>query len=922
VRHHGNPHTLGETFGRETELETVRGFVRGAPREAALLTIEGPAGIGKTTVFRAGVAEATARGRRVAIARPVEVGGGMGFAGLEALLADLIDDVVHELPAPQRVALEVALLRSQPGPVPIERRAVATGTLTVLRALAARAPLLIAIDDLQWFDGASLDALAFALSRLRDEDVLVLGVVRGRLGLLELGIARERAGRLELGPLGSDALRRVVHDRFGLILAKPELGRLEQISGGNPFYALELVRAAGGRAVAGGESLTGDDLRQLIGTRLSALSPATQDALGVLSALHHTRAELIEEMIDADALDAAFVAGVLRQEGSEPVFAHPLLAAGAYAALAPARRRSVHRRLAALVTDPQDRARHLASATTRPDPNVAVALDAGAAAAASRGAPSAAADLLEAAARLTPPHDSDGAARRRLEAARQLFAAGDRRRATELCDALVNELSPGDLRAEALTAAWQGVVSVDDATAMLERAVEDSVSRESRARCLLLLSEVVQARDLDRARRHANDAVTLLDADGDPRLRAWAMGTLGGFLTRVNPNGNGLDILRAACELEQQHGSAAPTLYLTPTINLALCLLLRDELDEARELLTARYAYASTTGQVASSSLIAYHLSELECRAGNLTRARTYAKEALALGDDGQETQTLGALLYGRAMVAALEGETELARALAHRGLEIGRAVGDRTFPLLNAAVLGLLSLSLGDNATALEHLEPLPELFQARGYTEPSAATFQPDYIEALIAAGRHDDAQAAIAEWEALGQRFDRPRPLATGARCRGMLAGARHDLPTALAALEEALKHHERLPVPHELARTLLALGTTLRRAGRRRDAREALNDAETLFTSIGQPLWGGRARAEAARLGGRTPAGHELTPTEQRVAELVADGHSNREVANALFVTVSTVESNLTRIYRKLNLRSRAELAARGPTTTTD
>jgi DNA-binding CsgD family transcriptional regulator len=132
--------------------------------------------------------------------------------------------------------------------------------------------------------------------------------------------------------------------------------------------------------------------------------------------------------------------------------------------------------------------------------------------------------------------------------------------------------------------------------------------------------------------------------------------------------------------------------------------------------------------------------------------------------------------------------------------------------------------------------------------------------------------------------------------------------------LAAVEDALGQHQRLPVPHEHARTLLAYGATLRRAGRRRNARAALDQALATFEALGQPLWAERARDETSRLAGRKPAGQDLTSTELQVARLVAEGRSNREVADALFITIRTVEANLTRIYRKLGVRSRAELAA--------
>jgi DNA-binding NarL/FixJ family response regulator len=268
-----------------------------------------------------------------------------------------------------------------------------------------------------------------------------------------------------------------------------------------------------------------------------------------------------------------------------------------------------------------------------------------------------------------------------------------------------------------------------------------------------------------------------------------------------------------------------------------------------------------------------------------------------------------------RAHVAALQGEVELATSLATRGLAVGRAVHDHIYPLKNLWVLGQLALAQGDAARAADYLAPLRDERHAVGFCEPGSPPFVSDAVDALVAAGRLDEARAMNDAWEQLGRKLDRPRLLATGARGRGLITAAEGDADRAVVILQEALEHHERLPVPDERARTLLALGATLRRAGHRRDARDRLDQALAAFEHLGQSLWAQRARSEIARLAGRKPADTELTATEQKVAELVAQGRSNRDVADALFITVRTVEANLTRIYRKLDVRSRAELAAR-------
>ncbi len=190
----------------------------------------------------------------------------------------------------------------------------------------------------------------------------------------------------------------------------------------------------------------------------------------------------------------------------------------------------------------------------------------------------------------------------------------------------------------------------------------------------------------------------------------------------------------------------------------------------------------------------------------------------------------------------------------------------------------------------------------------------FVPDEIEALIALGRLEEAEALLDALERQAAQLDRASALAAAGRCRGLLAAARGDLDGALASLQKALAEHERVSMPFEQARTLLALGATRRRARMKRPAREALEQALAIFEELGARLWAEKARAELARIGGRrAPPSGELTPTERRIAALAAEGRSNKEIAAALFVTPKTVGTQLSRIYRKVGVHSRTELA---------
>ena len=264
----------------------------------------------------------------------------------------------------------------------------------------------------------------------------------------------------------------------------------------------------------------------------------------------------------------------------------------------------------------------------------------------------------------------------------------------------------------------------------------------------------------------------------------------------------------------------------------------------------------------------------------------------------------------------AFMGRVEEARAHAREGSTLSHAANDEIFWRQIEGALGFLELSLGHLAEADGHLRPLWPALVAMGFGEPAAWPVLPNEIEALIGLGELESAEEFLIELEERGRALDSPWALSQAARCRGLLLAARGHPEDGLPHFETALDVHRRMPGGFERARTLLAQGRTLRRMKRRREARAALEAALAVFEDLGTPLWAERAREALARIGGRAPAGEALTATERRVAVLVAEGRSNREAAAELYVSVRTVEANLTRIYAKLGVRSRAELARRG------
>ncbi len=339
----------------------------------------------------------------------------LSFAALGDLLAGTQDEI-GRLPAPQRRALRIALVLEEPQGEPPDERAIAVATLALLRRLAADAPLLVALDDLQWLDRASAGVLGFAFRRLDAEPVGVLATAR--TGSAEPLVDLETEERLLVGPLSLQALDQLVRARLGARLLRPTLRQLEQASGGNPFYALELAASLlrSGHRLEPGEPLPiRGRLRELVGERLATLTPGGRRAALAAAALAQPTETALRRAArgDADAVDDAVSASVLVRDGETVRFAHPLLASTLYDDASPAERRNLHLRLARLVRDPEERARHLAEAAEGPDETVAEALEVAAANVAARGAPDTGAQLAKRAVELTPPERSAEATARR-----------------------------------------------------------------------------------------------------------------------------------------------------------------------------------------------------------------------------------------------------------------------------------------------------------------------------------------------------------------------------------------------------------------------------------------------------------------------------------------------------------------------------
>jgi DNA-binding CsgD family transcriptional regulator len=906
-----------QLVGREEELGELLGLLEAPERLPGVAVLPGEAGIGKTTLWLAGAEAAARLGYRVLSTRPAEAETRFSFAGLTDLLGDAAADVVPALPPVQRRALEAALLLggSETG---ADDRAVAASFLAAVRLLAGDGPVCLAIDDVQWLDAASLAAVRFALARLDGDPVASLVAVRG--GTPDWLLRAVPDGRLQavaVTGLSIGATRELLATRLGLTFPRPTLIRIWETSRGNPFFALELAGALqrnGGRLGPGELLPIPTDLDELLRARLDGLSPEAVHLACVVAALADPTVAPVEAAVgrrfDA-ALTETLAARIVELDGERLRLTHPLLGSAVSARRTPARRRALHARLAEVVPGVEERARHLALSTAEPNGQIAATLEAAARSAQTRGASAAAAELAEQAFGLTPAADAADARRRLFLAADRHNVAGDTARALALLTQARAEAAPGAETAAILI--QLGDVLFDDeprdAVAHYELAlaasaeVDDALAATVQIR---LADSMRWGAGIDAGLEYATRAVEAASRTDDVALKCSALASLSDWRFRA---GHGLQDAQMdeALALER-------TLPHWPLVGgpLEYCchqLVWAAELDRARSLLLD-LCDVRRRQEAPSEAWALWQLGLLEWRAGNWADAERYAAASVEL-----RTQLGGPLNSGdfpTAIIAAHTGRIVEARAHATRSIAWGATERIAIERSGHSWVLGFLELSLDDARAAVAHLRDAYEL-RNDFMLEPAQRLELGDLLEALIAVGELDEVEVILTAWEPRAAAVDRAWSLAVLARCRGLVLAARGDLDGAFTSFERSLAEHARSGDPFQEARTVLALGRTQRRAKRRGAARTTLEDALARFERLGAPLWAEQARAELKRIGGRAPSRGELTEAESRIARLVAEGRTNREVAAELFLTEHSVETALTRIYRKLGVRSRADLA---------
>jgi len=916
---------VGGGFVRTAEWRRVREFTAGAAarQEPAALVLQGEAGAGKSTLWRAGAQTAADAGCRVLRSEPSASEADSAFAGLSDLLAGVLPVAGPGIPGPQREALEVALLLRPPGEQPAAAHAVGLAVLAALRSCLESGPVLVAIDDVQWLDAGSREALAFALRRItagplslllaaRSEaaaDPLTVGAPPLRHDWRELLAAQLAAEEIALAPLDARQIQKLLPETA----TAAEAGLVAQRSRGNPFWAREIwaSRQAADAPVPQLALERSERLRRL-------LSPPAREAMATVAAAGRIAVSdtvaLLSHLEDpAAAVDEAVLADFLVETDGRLAAAHPLIGAAALDVMPPGRRAQLYRRLAAASASAERRAHFAAlAAGPGPDPQVADALDAAAAAAHARTANDAAAEFAVQAVTFTPESDAAAAVRRRIRAGELLFLAGD----IDGSLAHLKALDTTSLDTADLERALPLLVDMVDlrrgpaaATAIVTSAIDTAGDDPRRRALVLALASDPEYGIRGKRRVAAVEAIGCAETAGAAANSSLHRALLNLLVARVR-RAEGLDpeLLERAERLEAELPPAP--LHDTADLYRGLWSRYTEDLDVARAALQRCIARARDIGEDWALSMFLSYLAATEELAGD------YAAAAAAL----QEADQVAAWHDWPQLPEYLERRCELLIATGHLGEalrladerlrdEAGSPAVERFF---GALVRGRVSSWRGDSAAAVRHLERAASYADENDRDDPAVRyRLDPLLAEAYVREGRPGDADRIATRLREIGERLDRPALIGDACRIDALAAAVAGDLDVAAASARAAVAAHERSPLRPELARSLLTLGRIERRRKARSQSRAALGRALNLATEMGHRPLRAQIEDELPRTAAER-SGAELTNAERRVADQIASGATSREAAAALFVSVRTVETHVGSIYRKLGVRTRSEL----------
>jgi DNA-binding CsgD family transcriptional regulator len=903
-------------LGRELERTRIDDLIAAARAGgAASLVLRGEAGIGKTALLV--YAADSAEGLRVLRTRGIEAEAPLAFRGLHDLLLPLTD-LLDRIPAQQAEALRGALAL---GPEPTSPQAVAAGTLSLLAAAAELEPLLVVVDDLQWLDSSSADAILFAARRLAGNPVALLLAVRE-------GTDFETAGLDELLVTGLEAIDAAeLVSRSRSDVAPPVVARLVEATHGNPLALVELPQLLDNRQVRGESPLpdplpAAASIEGAFRARAERLSEAARAAVTVAAALGDGNTGVLSKALGSlgidplASLEEAEAAGIVLLRPGSFDFVHPLARSALYQAALPAERRKAHAALAA-VLDPEAapdlRAWHQGEASTEPDEEVAAALESTADRALRRGGYRAAASARERAAELST--DDEARARRFALAGDAAQLAGLGERALALLDKALAAESDPLRRAEIHNSLgfilhWRG--EFDQAREAWAQAVGIEAFDREKAAVIYheMLGPCFERGDPAGVLEMGQRSYELAPKDGGwiefMGTTAMAFGLMyNGRAREARPY-----LLRGA-EIAETNPESFDDPVWVAIGAVALCFAEEDL--RARAFFERLLGEARATSSFGVLTFILPALAGVERDFGNWPRARALAVECVELSLDTGQTMNLANGRNECAHLSALVGREQECREFAGEAAALAQKTGSFASLVFAREALGALELGLGNTEQAIAQLEPVLLQVVERRIGEPQLTAGLPNLIEAYIRAKRLAEAEELLAYLERLAADSGFIGQLAPAARCRGLLAPQDAFAENFVAGIE----YCERLPRPLERARIELCFGERLRRSGHRVDARTHLRQALAIFEQLGARPWAEKARSEL-RASGETIRAHdasardELTPQELKVALVVAEGASNQEAAAALFLSPKTIEAHLGRAYRKLGIHSRSEL----------
>ena len=920
-RSHPGPHLVvpvkivAMLVGRDRELRRVAQALASARLgSSSRLLIRGDAGIGKTALVEYAIAGAG--GMNVLAARGVEFEADVPFAGLHELLQPALG-TLDRLPSRHASALRSSLGLGDR--IEADRLIVGASVLGVISAHAEQAPLLVVLDEAQWLDRASADAVAFAARRLIADPVAVVVAVREgedspllHIGMPELRLegidnaaATELLGGLGAAPLTADQVERLVRATGGNPLALLELARTEpQLSQPDDLPVATSVERAYLRRAAG---ISEDGRRAL----LILAASGTSDVRLVR--------RVAEEMAIAPAAtdEAETAAGLVAVKGDRIQFVHPLAKAAIYHSASPADRRDVHSALARSLVDADSidrRAWHLAAAASGWDSGAADALELAARRARESSGYDAAAGALAESARLT--RDPELRARRRFAAAENAWLAGRSEKAVEL----LAEARKSTLETETIV----DIDNLDGHIAMrrgavmegqrLMKAAAEAIAEANRLKAVRILADAAvsayAAGHPETSLEAAAKAVDLL-RPGDPADHAACALVAYGALAILA--GRGAEGARRLHESVTQFDKlslerADPLLLMCAGI---AGLFIRDTRAQ-RDLLDRAVDQAREHAPAAALPSILFLLGRDAAATDRWPLARAQYEESARVARETTQFTWLAGAVAGLAWLDALEGKAEECRAHAAEARRLAKQYGMGFFTAWSMIALGQLELGEGRPEAALRHFSECSAFLEQVAIDDPDLSPL-PDMVDALVRVGRRDEARAVSEHYWQAAEAKGQPFALARGLRARALVSGDAEFT----SQFELALRHHDAASDVFERARTCLYFGERLRRTRRRVEARRQLRAALKVFDDLGASPWADRALAELQASGETARVRddshrQQLTPQELQVALTLAEGATTRGAAARLYLSPKTVEYHLRHVYDKLDIRTRDEL----------